>query len=309
MIELRHLLYAVTVAEESHITRAAQRLGIQQPPLSQQIRALEEMIGAPLFRRLPRGVELTAAGRSFIEKARTILADVDMAVEAARRSARGEEGNLAIGFISSAAFHPFVSSAVRALRTSSPNVTLTLEEGNSTELAAHLLENRLDAAFIRSRIEGVPGLVTELIHDEEMVVALPDDHRLCGHKARRGRDPETPIRLSALSEETFILYRRPSSPGLYDTIIAACHASGFSPKVGQEAPKLVSTLSLVAAGLGISIIPESMARLDTRGITYLRLDKATQPRASLFLGYRDQEQSGALRLFIAHVKQLVSSSA
>ena len=113
MIELRHLRYAVAVAEEGHITRAAARLGIQQPPLSQQIRALEAAIGAPLFRRQPRGVELTAAGRAFVEKARVILRDTDLAVEAARRASRGQEGQLAIGFTSSAACHPVAPGVMR----------------------------------------------------------------------------------------------------------------------------------------------------------------------------------------------------
>lgn len=308
MIELRHLRYAVTVADERHMTRAAQRLGIQQPPLSQQIRTLETLVGAALFRRLPRGVELTEAGRAFTEKARAILQDVDLAIEAARRAARGEQGNLAIGFTSSAAFHPFVASEIRALRLSSPGVTLRIEEGSSGDLIADLMANRLDVAFLRSPLEGVVGLATDLIHNEEMLIALPDDHPLAASAARPGRknrNAHRRIPLAALAEQTFILYRRPSGPGLYDNIIAACHAAGFSPRVGQEAPKLVSTLSLVAAGLGISIIPQSMARLETNGITYLRFDDSVKLTAPLLLGYRDEEQSGALKVFIEQVKQRV----
>jgi DNA-binding transcriptional LysR family regulator len=304
MIELRHLRYAVTVADERHMTRAAQRLGIQQPPLSQQIRALETMIGAALFRRLPRGVELTEAGRAFVEKARVILRDVDLAVEAARRSARGEEGNLAIGYTSSAAFHPFVSMAIRALRLSLPGVTFRIGEGSSGDLIADLLANRLDAAFLRAPREGVAGLVTDLVDNEEMVIALPDDHPLAALEPGRKRPGlKRRLPLAALADQTFILYRRPSGPGLYDNIIAACHAAGFSPRVGQEAPKLVSTLSLVAAGLGISIIPQSMARLETNGITYLRFDTSTKLTAPLLLGYRDEAPSGALKVFVEQVKE------
>jgi DNA-binding transcriptional LysR family regulator len=294
MIELRHLRYAVTVAEEGHITRAAERLGIQQPPLSQQIRKLETMVGASLFRRLPRGVELTEAGRTFVEKARTILQDIDLAIEATRRNARGEEGRLAIGFTSSAAFHPLVTSAVRSFGEASPGVTLKLEESSTTDLIDALHSRLLDVAFVRSPVEQSSGLVISRIVDEEMLVALPDRHPL----AAMGSGDRQPVPLSDLAGEDFILYRRPSGPGLYDGIIAACLTAGFSPRIRHEAPRLVSTLSLVAAGLGISIIPSSMARLETNGIAYLRLDPRTQLVAPLQLAYRDEQPGGALRLFI-----------
>jgi DNA-binding transcriptional LysR family regulator len=126
MIELRHFRYFVAVAEEGHVTRAAARLGIQQPPLSQQIRALEREVGAQLFRRLPRGVELTDAGRTLLEKVRLVLSDVELALDAARRTARGEQGGLVIGFTSSAAFHPLVASVVRLLRQTVPGAQLSM---------------------------------------------------------------------------------------------------------------------------------------------------------------------------------------
>lgn len=178
MIELRHLRYAVAVADAGHITRAAEQLGIQQPPLSQQIRALETMIGTPLFHRLPRGMALTAAGQTLVERARIILADVDLAVEATQRSARGEQGNLAIGFTSSAAFHPLVSSMVRSLKQSAPDVALALEEASTGDLIEALRAERLDVAFVRSPVDASAGLVIEPILDEEMLVALPDQHPL-----------------------------------------------------------------------------------------------------------------------------------
>lgn len=299
MIELRHLRYAVAVADEGHVTRAAEKLGIQQPPLSQQIRKLEEMVGATLFRRLPRGVELTEAGRTFVEKARLILKDVDLAVEATRRNARGEEGSLAIGFTSSAAFHSLVTSAVRSFGEASPGVTLKLEESSTTDLIDALHGRLLDVAFVRSPVEQSTGLIISRVVDEEMLVALPDRHPLALVRARHRR----PVQLSDLANEAFILYRRPSGPGLYDGIIAACLKAGFSPRIRHEAPRLVSTLSLVAAGLGISIIPSSMARLETNGIAYLRLDPRTQLAAPLHLAYRDEQPGGALRLFIDIVRR------
>jgi len=303
VIELRHLRYFVAVAEEGHVTRAAERLGIQQPPLSQQIRALERAVGAPLFRRLPRGVELTDAGRALLDRARLILRDVDLALEAVRRTARGEQGSLAIGFTSSAAFHPLVAAVVRALRQSAPGVALALEEGSTGDLIDALRAGRLDAAFVRSPVESPHGLVIEPILDEAMVVAVSDQHPLAARFRRRagGAMLEGRVALPALAGETFILYRRPSGPGLYDGIIAACRAAGFSPRIGQEAPRLVSTLSLVAAGLGVSIIPESMARLGTHGIAYVHLDRKSRLTAPLNLARRDETPSGVLARFVERV--------
>src|SRR5262245_17781428 len=151
-MELRHLRYFIAVAEEGHITRAAERLGIQQPPLSQQIRALEQELDVQLFRRHPRGVELTEAGRTFLAEARGILSQVDHARAATQRSARGEQGRVAVGFTSSASFHPFVSRAIRSFRDTHPLVSLALEESGTTELVAALKEGRIDAAFIRSAV-------------------------------------------------------------------------------------------------------------------------------------------------------------
>lgn len=297
MIELRHLRYLLAVAEEGHVTRAAARLGIQQPPLSQQIKALEKMVGTPLFHRHPRGVEPTAAGRVLIEKARVILRDVDLALDAARRSARGEEGRLALGFTSSSAFHPIVAAMVRSLREAAPGLSLSLEEASTLELIAALRAGQLDAAFVRATVERPEGLVITFVLDEPMLVALPDHHPLAAPAVRRRA-----IALEALKDETFILYRRRAGPGLYDSIIAACQAAGFSPDVGQEAPRLAATLSLVAAGLGLSIVPASMARLETNGIVYRRLAPHVRLSAPLSLAYRDEPPDGPLAALLRLVE-------
>jgi DNA-binding transcriptional LysR family regulator len=294
MIELRHLRYAVTVADEGHVTRAAERLGIQQPPLSQQIAKLEAMVGAPLFNRLPRGVEVTDAGRIFVERARAILADVDLAIEAARRHALGEQGRLAIGLTSSSAFHPLVTTAIRALGERSPDVTITLEETNTPDLVAAMHSGLVDVAFVRSPRSQEAGLTITRILDEDMLVALPERHPL----ALAGGQAPRPVALSSLANEAFILYRRPTGPGLYDGIIAACLSAGFSPNVRHEAPRLLSTLGLVAAGLGISIIPASMAQLGTMGVAYLPLDTGNDLAAPLYLAHRSGRLSGPLRLFL-----------
>ncbi|MGC2411823.1 MAG: LysR substrate-binding domain-containing protein, partial [Stellaceae bacterium] len=230
-MELRHLRYFVAVAEEGHITRAAQLLGIQQPPLSQQIRALEAELGVPLFRRKPRGVELTQAGEALFAEAQAILRQVAHAVTATRRTARGESGRIGLGFTSSASFHPFVPQAIRQYRESHPLVALSLEESGTGELVEALLAERIDAAFVRSPIGRAEGIVVHSVLDEAMVAALPAGHALAAGAAARK------LALPALAAETFILYRRPLGPGLYDAIIAACQGAGFSPTIGQEAPR------------------------------------------------------------------------
>ena len=298
-MELRHLRYFIAVAEEGHITRAAERLGIQQPPLSNQIRALERELDVLLFRRKPRGVELTDAGRALLVDARSILAHVDHAFAATRRTARGEQGRIAVGFTSSAPFHPFVPRVLRAFRQSFPLVSLVLEESGTSEMVAALRGEKIDAAFIRSPVPEPAGLVLLALLEEEMMAVLPTGHELARSKA--------PLRLAALANETFVLYRRPVGAGLHDTIIAACHAAGFSPSVSQEAPRITSTLNLVAAALGVSIVPASLQRLHMEGVVFRRIKGPVRPHAPLNLIYRRGEQSAAVRRFISLAQKAAKS--
>jgi DNA-binding transcriptional LysR family regulator len=298
-MELRHLRYFVAVAEERHMTRAAERLGIQQPPLSMQIRALEQELGVQLFRRQPRGMELTEAGVAFLDRARVILDQVERAFATTRRTARGEQGRVVVGFTSSAPFHPFVPRVIRAFRENSPLVSLVLEESGSGELVQGLHNEEIDAAFIRSPVADVVGLLVRPLLSERMVVALPKGHPLAGRTARRKPPARLPpLPLEALATETFILYKRPGGPGLYDSIIAACRGAGFSPRVGQEAPRIISTLNLVAAGLGVSIVPESLRQLQMDGVVYRRLTDNPQLRAPLILACRRGENAAAVQRFI-----------
>ncbi|HTW52496.1 MAG TPA: LysR family transcriptional regulator [Stellaceae bacterium] len=299
-MELRHLRYFVAVAEERHVTRAAERLGIQQPPLSQQIQALERELDAQLFRRKPRGVELTPAGRALYDEARAILARTDEAVAATRRAAQGEAGRIGIGFTSSASFHPFVPRAIRAFREAHPLVALALEESGTTELVEALRVQAIDAAFVRSPVGESADLFVRPLLEESMVAALPSGHKLSAQMLSGASDN---LPLAALSGETFILYRRPVGPGLHDAIIAACDRAGFSPKIGQEAPRMLSTLSLVAAGLGVTVVPASMSRLEAEGVVYRAIDPTAQLTAPLNLAYRRDEISAAVRRFVALVQR------
>lgn len=291
-VDLRLLRYFLAVAEESHLTKAAARLGIRQPPLSQQIRVLEHELGVTLFHRLPRGMELTESGRALLDDARNIIALVDQAVDGVRRVSLGEAGRLTVGFTGSAAFHPFVPSVIRRFRESAPQVRLVLEESSTGELREAVAEGRVDVAFIRGAYGPDRGVVMETMLEETMLAAFPADH-----PAVKGRVRER-IALSELAEESLILYRRHSGPGLYDAIIAACSAAGFSPRIAQEAPRMLSTLSLVAAGLGVSLVPASLRRVNIEGVVYVSVTHPAELRAPLNLIWRDAPMSGATRKLI-----------
>ncbi len=188
---------------------------------------------------------------------------------------------------------------IRSFREAFPLVALTLEESGTTELIQDLREERVDAAFIRTPVADPVGLRVDTLLEEAMLVALPSQHVLA--RSRRGDDAA--VALKRLAGETFIVYRRHSGPGLYDAIIAACHAAGLSPLIGQEAPRIVSTLNLVAAGLGLSIVPASLQRMHMDGVSYRRLTGTAQPRAPLLLASRRGDTSPIVRQFLALVRQ------
>jgi DNA-binding transcriptional LysR family regulator len=302
MIDLRRLRAFAVIADEGHVTRAAARLGMQQPPLTRLLQSLEAELGVVLMQRTPRGVRPTAAGAVLLDEAHAILARADGLAEVVRRAARGETGRLAIGFTGSAALHPFVPAALRAFREELPAVALTLEEAGTGELVEALLQGRLDAAFVRTTIRSVPGLAIDDILDEAMIVALPAGHPLAGGAG-------TPLRLSRLEQEAFILYRRPTGPGLHDAIMAACRSAGFSPDVVQEAPRLTATLSLVAAGLGLSIVPASMRSLNVGGVVYRTLSASTGFMAPIHLATRREDPSAVLARFREMVGKMRSAQA
>jgi DNA-binding transcriptional LysR family regulator len=188
-----------------------------------------------------------------------------------------------------------VARAIREFRSSRPDVSFVLEETGSGELLSGLREERLDIAFIRSSLADPQGLAVHALLQEDMVAALPARHRL----VRRPR-----LTLKDLAEEIFILYRRPDGRGLYDVIISACTEAGFSPHVGQEAPRIVSTLNLVAAGLGITIVPASLSRLPLEGVTYRTLGGKPAIKVPLNLACRGDERSAATLGFVDLVRRL-----
>jgi DNA-binding transcriptional LysR family regulator len=288
MIELKRLNAFVTVVEAGSITRAAELLFIQQPPLTRLLQGLEQEFGVPLLQRLPRGVIPTEAGEVLLQEARAVLARAAQLSAAMQRAAQGEQGRVRIGFTSSAALHTFVPALLRRYREIYPAVSTLLEESGSGELLASVVAGELDVAFVRMRVKDMPELEMEKVLEEPMWVAVPAGHRLAAQKCVK------PLKLEDLSNEPFVLYRRRAGQGLYDAILAAYVRAGFSPHIVQEAPRLTSCLSLVGAGLGISIVPESMTRLGGDGVVFLPLDAATQLSAPLYLARREDSHSSAI---------------
>lgn len=289
-MELRHIRYFLAVAEELNFTRAAKKLGLGQPPLSQQIRSLEIELGAPLFRRVPRGAELTDSGKAFLPEAHAILAQAERAKKIARRGARGELGRLRVGFTSSAAFTRIVQNTIRLFRENYPNVDLSLEEEDTTTLLERLSEQTLDAAFIRPGRNDPDGVQVYRLIEEATMIALPSHHPLAG---------ATGLPLSALAKEPFVLFPRKAGPALFDETISACRRAGFEPRMGHEVPQITSVGNMIAAGLGVSIVPISVAnQVCVTGVKYLKI-VGDAPIAPIALAIRHDEQSVAVRNFVA----------
>jgi DNA-binding transcriptional LysR family regulator len=302
-VELRHLRYFIAVAEERHITRAAERLGMQQPPLSQRIKAIERELDVQLFQRKARGVELTEAGRTFLDNARAIIAHFDHTFETTRRTARGEQGRICIGVTPTTPFHPFVPRVIRAFREAYPQIFLRLEERLGNELVEQLRNERINAALIRTPIADPEGLVVYRLLEEPIVVALPSGHTLAPSGVTRAA-----LSLPRLARETFILYGPPGT-AFYDLTLTACRAAGFDPRLGQEAPRLTSALNLVAVGLGICLVPASLQHMHIDGVDYCRLKGPIQPKAILNLTARRGDSSAVVRNFSNLVRRAANKTS
>jgi DNA-binding transcriptional LysR family regulator len=283
-MEFRQLRYFLAVAEHLHFTVAAERLGIAQPPLSQQILKLERELGTKLFMRYPRRVELTEAGVILRERAQRVLDEANDAFEHVKKAARGESGHLSIGFAGSTVFHPSVASTLRKFRQTYPDVIVRTEESNSTALLDKVIEGRVDCAIVRLPLD-CRELLTASLAEEEMIAVLPTGHRLGRLRS---------VELAQLSADPFVLFPRSIGPNLYDSIISACRAAGYSPRVEMESPQLSSTVNMVAAGFGVTLIPASIRQIHATGVTYQKVrDKSLKTRIALI--YRPREKSVTVR--------------
>ncbi|MFV0675271.1 LysR family transcriptional regulator [Variovorax sp. tm] len=303
-MDIRALRYFAAVAETGHMTRAAEQLGIQQPPLSLQIKALERELGVLLFRRHPRGVALTDAGRLFQAEALRMLQDMDAMKQRMTRVAKGQAGRLAVGFTSSAAAHRFMPDALREFRRAYPDVELQLREDNAAELTEALAAGRLHCGLLRVPVARPEGLLFETLLREPVLVAMPSDHRLA-----RGRDKDSrALPLARLCEEGIILVRRPGAPGLYADLLALCHAKGLRPRVVAEVDRMMTNLNLVAAGVGLSVVPASMHGVHARAIAYARLADGGQLDAPLTLVSRSEEDNLPALNFAALLRRLAQEN-
>ncbi|MBO3278190.1 LysR family transcriptional regulator [Pseudomonas schmalbachii] len=294
-MELRHLRYFVAVAEELHFGRAAEQLGISQPPLSQQIQALEEEIGARLLDRTNRRVSLTEAGRLFLDEARQILQQVDKAVLLARRAHQGEVGELKIGFTASAPFTSSIPRSILAFRRAYPAVHLDLRELNSSEVVQALLDERVQVGVIRP-IELPDILEMVELFSEPLVAVLRAGHPLAG-----GGDS---LSIAELAEEPFVFFPRTFGTRLYGKLMELSRQAGFTPTIAQEAGEAMTIIGLVAAGLGVSILPASFRRTRVDGVVYRTL---SDPGAttSVWLVRRRNEGSPLAHSFIELVTREV----
>ena len=288
-MELRHLRYFIAVAEELNFTRAAERLHIAQPPLSQQIQQLEAQLGFQLFRRTKRTVVLTEAGQVFFDEAQKILLQVDRAIQLSRQTSRGELGQLTISFVSSAA-HNVVPVILQAFRTLNPAVKLELRELTTNEQLQRLREGRIDIGFVRPPVED--KINSEIVFREPLILALPETHAMA--KCDR-------VQLRSLKDEPFILFPRSLAPGLYDPIVGLCSGAGFSPIAAQEAIQMQTIVSLVAAEIGVAIVPPSMQNFQRSGVVYKILSEST-PIVSIALIWR-QNPSPAVQRFLQVARQ------
>jgi DNA-binding transcriptional LysR family regulator len=303
-MELRHLRYFVAVAEELHFHRAAERLHISQPPLSQQIRALEAELGVALFERNRRRVELTPAGTNFLADARAILEATERAADGARRVAAGEVGSLSIGFVGSATFSPLLPAILRDFRSRFPDVGLSLRELQTAEQLAALAAGRIDVGVVRGPLAATeldPGLELVVIQREQLVVALPEGHPLAGSPRLRAAD---------LRGETFVILRRHESPGLFASLNKVMGAAGGVPEDVLEVAEMQTILALVASGFGVSLVPAAVGDSVRVGVAFRPLADPS-PTTELALAWRSATSSPVRDAFLAvavtdHAEELAS---
>jgi DNA-binding transcriptional LysR family regulator len=290
-MELRHLRYFVAVAEELHFGRAAKRLYIAQPPLSQQIHQLEEELGVLLFKRTNRRIELTDAGQAFLDEAYKILAHVEQAKLLAQRTARGEIGKLALGFVSSAAFE-LLPRLLSAYREQHPQIHVSLHEMEKDEQIAALFAKQIQVGLLRPPVDS-SELCSEIILREPLLLALPARHPLVSKAQTSIQD---------LANETFVLQPRHWTLGLYDRIMSLCYSAGFSPNVKQEAADTYLIIGLVAANMGISLVPASAQSLRSQGVVYRPLEGDTT-QIEMAMVWRRDDHSPVVEAFLELARQ------
>ena len=289
-VELRHLRAFWMVAEELHFGRAAERLGLSQPSLSLSIQRLENRLGNRLLDRTRRRVQLTDAGRTLHAGLGPLLSGVDGLLADTIRTARGERGRLVVAFAASVMFHT-LPTWIRSYRTLHPDVGLELRELPTGLQLEGLRSGTLDVGFVREP-EPDPDLNFETVMEEDLVIALSRRHPLA-------LDPPGSVSLRALKEEPFILFPPELAPGLHRQVMALCNEAGFSPRVVQESRELYTTVSLVEAGVGVTVVPASIQKMGWRGVCYLPIPGV---RTRIEMAWRAREPRPVVLPFLEQVR-------
>lgn len=291
-MELTHLRYFITVAEELHFGRAARKLHIAQPPLSQQIMRLEEELEVKLFNRTSRRVELTSAGKLFLTEAKAIIERADYASGKMRDIAAGSSGSLSLGFNESA-INTFLPETIRNFREKHPEIKLILHELETAAQLEALQSAQIDLGVMRPFGHDLTQFSTQLLFQEHYVAAVPNNHKFI-------KDERHEIRLDELSSEKFIMFPREIHPSLYDHIVKCCEAVGFTPRIAQNAITKQTTLALIEAGLGIALVPESAKHHAADGISFIKL-KSSLPPVNIMAVWRLTENSVIIRNFLEEI--------
>ncbi|GER72467.1 acetoin biosynthesis transcriptional regulator AlsR [Weizmannia acidilactici] len=285
-MELRHLHYFLTVAEELHFGKAAERLQMTQPPLSQQIRQLEEEIGVDLFIRSKRHVELTIPGKVFLREVKQVLEQLDQAVENTRRAGRGEFGNVVVGFVGSATYD-ILPAVVREFRLKYPKTAVSLHELSTPDQIKALHRKEIDVGLLHPPIHDLL-IETKVIQNGTAALSMPKNHPLA--------QKET-IRIEDLADVPFVVVSRDIWPGLYDEFLSLFQDADFSPKIVQEATEYQMVVGLVTAGIGIGVLPRTAEKLFNLDIVYREID-GHPLNAVLSIAYRKDDQNPALANFL-----------
>ncbi|WP_244487256.1 LysR substrate-binding domain-containing protein [Afipia sp. Root123D2] len=295
-IELRHLRYFLVTVEEMHFGRAAERLGIAQPGLSQQIMALEEIVGTPLFDRRKRAVQLTLAGEIFAGEARKTIAQSEMALLAARQAGRGEVGRIAVGYVGSAAYTGMLTRVINKFRDDYPDVELQISEMEMLEQLNQISEGKLDIGFIRPPVTLPIGIASVEVLQERLLLAIPSTHAL----ASRERVP-----LAAFNSDIFITPRHPPKVSFHKYTTQACQAAGFFPRLGPQGRDFVTITSMVSIGLGVALVPQSVKCIQLPDVRFKPII-GKSIYAELAVAFRRSEPSPAARAFAQHARRFAS---
>jgi len=295
LLELRHLRYFVAVAEELHFGRAARRLHVAQPALSQQIKRLEQELGVVLLERTKRRVALSGPGSAFLEEARRTLASAEQAVRAARRASAGEVGRLRVGYVDLAMWGS-LPSILRLYADRYPEVTLSLTELHREPQRDALLRGELDVGFLTLK-DGDTALEGELVVADPLLVALPDDHPA-------GRRKRVPI--GDLAEEPWVTFPAELKTLYLDLTFAACAQAGFAPRVVQETSQLHTLTALVSAGVGVTLVPSVVARAERAGVAFRPLT-GKAPRLPLHVVWPAGRLAPTGRSFVDVVRKVPHS--